>query len=38
MRKIIQFTVRAALLMAALYAVLWLAEALGDLAITLMPW
>jgi hypothetical protein len=38
MRKLIQFTVQAALLMAALYAVLWLAEALGDLLCTLIPW
>lgn len=38
MSKAIQYTVRAALLMATLYAILWLAEALGDLAITLMPW
>lgn len=38
MFKLTQFLVRGALLMAALYAILWLAEALGDLAVTLFPW
>jgi hypothetical protein len=37
MFKLTQFLVRAALLMAALYAILWLAQALADLAISLVP-
>lgn len=38
MKKLIQFLAKTALLLAALYAVLWLAEALADLAIAVFPW
>ena len=38
MKKAIQFLVKSALFLAALYAVLWLAEALADLAIAVFPW
>lgn len=38
MKKAIQFLVKSALFLAALYAVLWLAEALGDLLCALIPY
>lgn len=38
MKKLIQFLAKTALLLAALYAVLWIAEALGDLLCALIPW
>ena len=38
MKKVIQFLAKTALLLAALYAVLWIAEALGDLLCALIPW
>lgn len=38
MKKVIRYLAQTALLLAALYAVLWIAEALGDLLCTLIPW
>lgn len=37
MTKVIQFLVKGALLLGALYAVLWIAEALSNLFITIFP-
>lgn len=36
--KIIQYTAQTILLLGMIYAVLWIAEALGNLLITLFPW
>ena len=38
MKKLLQLTAQAALLLALGYAVLWLAQAIGDLLITVFPW
>ena len=38
MTKAIQFLVKGALFLGALYAVLWIAEALGNLFITIFPY
>ena len=37
MTKVIQFLVKSALLLGAIYVVLWIAEALSDLFITIFP-
>lgn len=37
LQKTIQFLVKSALLLGALYAVLWIAQALSNLAITIFP-
>jgi len=38
MKTAIQFLVKGALFLGALYVVLWLAEALADLAISIFPY
>lgn len=38
MKKLLQVTAQTALFAALLYAVLWLAEAIGDLLCALIPW
>ena len=38
MKKAIRYLAQTALFLAALYAVLWLAEAIGDLLCVLIPW
>lgn len=38
MTKAIQFLVKGALFLGALYAILWIGEALADLAISIFPY
>lgn len=38
MKKAIRFIAQSAVLLAMIYAVLWLAEALGELLCALIPW